>query len=90
MVFVPAVITNLIMIAAAVVSGFQHARLKYRNPVTNVQFAVMAATPVLILAVTLYNRASPYLSVVFLLIALAAMMLTIRQQRMIPPRRMNE
>ena len=90
MFFIPAWITNFLFLITCYLSGFQHVQLKRANPITNIQFFMMAFALVMVLIVALYNRENPWLSLGFLVIAIASLGLMIRQHRMLPPLRRFE
>jgi hypothetical protein len=85
MFFIPAWISNVLFMITVYLSGFQHVQLRRPNPVANIQFFMIAFSLLMILIVALYNRESPWLSLVFFLIAVGSLGLMIRQHRMLPP-----
>ena len=85
MFFIPAWVTNVLFLITCYLSGFQHVQMRRPNPVTNIQFFMIAFSLLMVLAVTLYNRANPWLSLAFLLIAVGCLGVMIRQHRMLPP-----
>jgi Ca2+/Na+ antiporter len=85
MFFVPAWITNFLLLITCWVLGFQLWRRQLPNPLTNIQFVMIVFCMMMVLAVALYNRVNPWLSLVFFLIAVAALGLMIRQFRKLPP-----
>jgi hypothetical protein len=85
MIFIPAGITNILFLITVGLSGFQHMRLRRPNPVTNIQFFMIAFCLVMIVIVALYNRANPWLSLAFFITALISLGVMIRQHRMLPP-----
>jgi hypothetical protein len=87
MFFIPTWITNVVLLIVCYLSGFQHFRLRRPNPVTNLQFFMMASSLLMVLIVTLYNRENPWLSLAFFLMAVGCLGLMIRQLRMMPPMR---
>jgi hypothetical protein len=89
-VFIPVWITNILFLITFYLSCFQHVQLRRPNPVTNLQFFMMAFSLLMILVATLYNRANPWLSLGFLLTAAASLALMVRQHRMLPPLRSFE
>ena len=90
MFFVPAWITNFLFLITCYLSGFQHVQLKRPNPITNIQFFMMAFSLLMVLVVALYNRENRWLSMGFLLVALGSLGLMIRQLRYLPPLRRFE
>jgi len=90
MFFIPGWISNILLLIACVLSGWQHSRLSRPNPVANVQFITMVFSLVMITVVTLYHGINPWLSLMFFLIAAGCLVSTIRQQRMLPPNRSFE
>jgi hypothetical protein len=87
MFFIPAWISNILLLVTCYLSGYQHVQLKRPNPVTNLQFFVMVFSLLMMVMVTLYNRENPWLSLAFFLIAVGCLGLMIRQNRMLPPTR---
>lgn len=85
MIFIPAWITNILFFVTFYLSGFQHVQLRRPNPITNLQFFVMAFSLAMIVIVALYNRENPWLSLGFFLTAVSSLGLMVRQHRMLPP-----
>ena len=85
MFFIPAWITNIVLLITCYLSGFQHFRFKRPNPITNLQFVMIVFCLLMVLIVTLYNRENPWLSLAFFLLAVSCLGLMIRQLRMLPP-----
>ena len=85
MVAIPAWIINVLFLLTVFVAGFQHVRLRRRNPVLNLQFFTMAVGLFMIVITTLCNQMNPWLSLGFLGVAVASLALTIRQHRTLPP-----
>lgn len=90
MIVIPKIVTNLLFIAVVVLSGWQHVRMRRANPILNAQFGMMILGIVMMLAVIFLNTATSWTSLVFFLIAVAAMWFVWRQNRMVPPRRSFE
>nr|WP_294518026.1 hypothetical protein [uncultured Rhodopila sp.] len=86
MIFMPAWVSNVLFLITAYLAGFQHVQLRRPNPITNIQFIMCAFSLAMMLVVTFYNYVNPWLSLVFLVIAVASLGLIIRQHRMLPPR----
>ncbi len=84
---IPFWISNLVFLATCVLAGYQHWRFNRENPVTNLQFMVIVFSILMMVVVLLYGRhhTDPWLSLAFFLIATCCLVLTIRQQRMLPP-----
>jgi hypothetical protein len=89
MFFIPIWIPNVLFLLSCVLSGQQHWRLNRENPFATVQFGVIVFSMIMILVVVLYTRAhpDPWMSLVFFLIAAATFVFTLRQFRMMPPRK---
>jgi len=85
MIFIPAWISNTLLLVACVLAGVQHVRLKRPNPVTNIQFVMMVFSMAMVLVVAFYNQENPWLSWAFFLIGAGSLAVIIRQQRMMPP-----
>jgi hypothetical protein len=90
MVFIPTWITNILFLITVYLSGFQHLQLRRPNPVTNIQFFIMAFSVAMIVIVAVYNRVNPWLSLAFLITSVANLGVVIRQHRMLPPTKMFE
>jgi hypothetical membrane protein len=90
MFYIPAWISNVLLLITCGLSGFQHIQMRRSNPITNIQFVMIVFCMVMVLVVAVYNRATPWLSVVFFLIAAASLTLMIRQHRMLPPKKSYE
>jgi hypothetical protein len=84
-IFIPAWISNILLLVTCYLAGFQHLQLRRPNPVTNIQFGVIVFCLLMVVIITLYNRVNPWLSLVFFLIAAGTLGLMIRQHRMLPP-----
>ncbi|HEY0185543.1 MAG TPA: hypothetical protein VGC09_22300 [Rhodopila sp.] len=87
MFFIPAWISNILLLITCYLSGFQHVQLRRPNPVTNIQFFMVAFCLAMIVIIALYNRVNPWLSLVFFLTAITCLGYMIRQMRMLPPRK---
>jgi hypothetical protein len=85
MFFIPAWVTNVLFMITVYLSGFQHVQMRRANPVTNIQFFMIAVSLLMMLVVAFYNRESPWLSLAFFLIAVCCLGVMIRQHRMLPP-----
>jgi hypothetical protein len=77
-----------LFIAAAAISGWQLVRIGRENPLTGMQFWLVVFCIVMMLVVNLTERRGghPWLSLAFFLAAVAILLFTIRQNRMVPPR----
>jgi Ca2+/Na+ antiporter len=85
MFFVPAWVTNVLLLITICLAGFQHVRLRRPNPVTNIQFVVMIVGMVMVLVVAFFNSENAWVSLAFLAVAIGVLALTLRQQRVLPP-----
>ncbi|WP_428483885.1 hypothetical protein [Rhodopila sp.] len=90
MVFIPAWVINVLFLLTVFLAGFQHVQLRRRNSVLNLQFFMMAFGLFMIVITTLCNQMNAWLSLGFLMVALASLALTIRQHRTLPPLRSVE
>jgi len=90
MFFVPTWITNVLFLGTFYVACFQHVQLKRRNPVTNLQFVIMALSLLMILITALYNRTNAWLSDGFLVASVAGLVLMFRQNRYLLPMKTYE
>ncbi len=93
---VPPIVINPFFIASVAFSGWQHVRMQRANPIFSQQFGMMAVCPVLMLItafngrVTQSHQPNPWVSLVMLLLGIAALVMTLRQNRLVPPRRRIE
>ena len=92
MFYVPIWITNLLLLLSAIFAGFQHSRLNRENPLTTIQTGIIIFAMGMIVAVVLYTHAypNPWVSLAFFLIAVVTFWVTVRQFRMLPPKRAFE
>ncbi len=90
MVFIPTWVSNVLFLITIYISGYQHVQLKRRNPVTNVQFIMIAFALLMIIVGALYSHENAWLSLGFFVIAVACLGLMIRQHRTLPPTRRFE
>jgi hypothetical protein len=60
-------------------------QLRRPNPVPSIQFVMVVFSLLMMLVVTMYNRTSPWLSLVFFFISAGNLGVMIRQHRMLPP-----
>jgi len=90
MVFIPVWVTNILFMITIYLSGFQHVRLRRPNPITNIQFFMIAFALVMIVIVTLYNRVNPWLSLALFVTSVVSLGMMIRQHRMLPPMKIFE
>jgi hypothetical protein len=92
MVIVPPILINPFFIAAAAISGWQHVRMQRASVVRNPQFAMMVFCPAMMVITLLNGRdnanhhPNPWVSLAMLLIGVAALTFTWRQNRLVPPR----
>jgi hypothetical protein len=87
MIFAPIWITNFLLLGTCWLAGYQLMRLRRTNPIPTIQFAMVLFCLLLVMPVARYNRVNPWLSLAFLLIALINLTVTIRQHRMLPPKK---
>jgi len=85
MFFVPTWIPNVLFLGTFYIACFQHVKLKRRNPVTNLQFVMMAVSLLMIIVTALYNRTNPWLSDGFFVASVLGLVLMFRQNRYLPP-----
>jgi predicted membrane channel-forming protein YqfA (hemolysin III family) len=90
MFFIPAWISNILLMITVYLAGFQHVQMKRPNPVANLQFVMIAFALAMIVIIALYNRENPWLSLAFFAIAVGSLLLMIRQMRTLPPIRTFE
>lgn len=90
MFFVPTWIINVLLLMTCWLSGFQLVQLRRLNPLTALQFWMIVFCLLMIVGVSFYNKVNPWLSLAFLLIAVANLVVMIRQHRLLPPMRRFE
>ncbi len=83
--FFPTWVANVLWMLTVYLAIFEHVRLRFDNPVANLQFIMIVVSLVMIILNTMYNRQSPWLSLGFVVIACASLLLMIRQLRRLPP-----
>ena len=87
MFFIPTWITNIVLLGTCWLSGYQLVQLRRANPIPTIQFAMILFGMLMILIVAMKNGINPWLSLVFLLIAVATLIVMLRQHRLLPPRK---
>ncbi len=75
-----------LFIAAAAVSCWQMVRIPRDNPITGMQFWVVVFCIVMMLLTIFLGRGDPWYSAGFFAVAVATLLLVLRQNRMVPPR----
>jgi hypothetical protein len=90
MIFIPAWISNSLLLITCYLSGYQHMRLRRPNPVTNLQFGMIVFSMVMILIIAVYAKTNAWLSFGFFVLAAGCLGFMIRQHRMLPPSRKFE
>lgn len=85
MFFVPAWLTNILLLITCYLAGYQHTKLNRPNPIATLQFGMIVFALLLILVVVFCNGINPWLSLVFFLVAAGSLAYIIRQHRMLPP-----
>ena len=90
MIFIPIWITNILFLATCVLAGYQHNRLQRENPITNLQFVTMVFSLAMVVVLVVSKGFNPWMSVVFFLAAASVLLMTLRQQRMLPPNKLFE
>jgi len=92
MILIPGWIPNILFFLTCVLAGYQHSRLKRDNPVTNLQFIMMVFSLLMIVAAVIYNRfhTNPWVSLAFFILSAGSLLVIIRQQRMLPPKKSFE
>jgi Flp pilus assembly protein TadB len=90
MIFIPVWITNFLLLGTCWLSGYQIVQLQRKNPIPTVQFPMVLFCLLAVWIVVRYNRVNPWLSLTFFLIAIACLLVMLRQHRMLPPRRRLE
>jgi Ca2+/Na+ antiporter len=90
MFFVPAWLTNAILLVTCWLSGYQLTQIRRANLVMNIQFVMIVFCMLMVLIVAMENRVNPWLSMAFLVIAVINLWVMIRQHRMLPPKKALE
>jgi hypothetical protein len=85
MFFVPAWVSNVLLLITCWLSGFQLVQLRRPNPLATIQFWAVLFCLLMVLLVALYNEVNPWLSLTFFVIAVGCLGGMIRQHRMLPP-----
>jgi peptidoglycan biosynthesis protein MviN/MurJ (putative lipid II flippase) len=87
MFFIPVWIPNVLLLLSCVLANYQQWRLNRENIFKTLQFGITIFSVVMIVSGLLYARhhRDPWLSLVFFFIALATLVITLRQFRMLPP-----
>jgi hypothetical protein len=88
--FIPTWMINIVFLVTVYISGFQHVQLKRPNPLTNIQFVMMAFSLLMMVITALYNRTNHWLSLGFAVTSVICLLVMIRQMRMLPPLRSFE
>ena len=85
MVFIPSWTSNILLLLTCWLSGYQLVKRGRPNPVATIQFFMVVFSLLMVLLVVFYNnKGNPWLSLVFLLIAVGSLGVMIRQHRMLP------
>jgi hypothetical protein len=89
MISIPIWITNVLLLVSCVMANFQHWRLNRENPFTTLQVGIVVFSLIMVVVVDLYHiqHRDPWMALVFFLIAVAVFCVTLRQFRMLPPRK---
>jgi predicted Na+-dependent transporter len=92
MFFIPTWIPNILLLISCVLANYQQWRLNPENVLKTRQFGISIFSIVMIVFVVLYARShrDPWISLVFFLVALATLVITVRQFRTLPPKRAYE
>jgi uncharacterized membrane protein YfcA len=92
MFFIPIWIPNVMLLLSCVLSNYQQTRLKRENVFKTLQFVITIFSIAMIISGVLYARhhRDPWISLVFFLVATATLIITVRQFRMLPPKRAFE
>ncbi len=89
MFFIPIWIPNVLLLASCVLANYQQWRLNPENVVKTVQFGISVFSIVMIVAMVLFtlSHRDPWISLIYLLVALGTLWFTIRQFRKLPAKR---
>lgn len=90
MFFIPAWISNVLLLVTCWLSGFQMVQMRRPNPVATIQFSMILFCLLMVVVVALYSKVNPWWSLGFFLIAVVNLGVMIRQNRLLPPRRRIE
>jgi uncharacterized membrane protein YfcA len=92
MFFIPIWIPNVMLLLSCVLANYQQTRLKRENVFTTLQFGITIFSIAMIIFGVLYARhhRDPWISLVFFVVGLATLVITMRQFRMLPPKKAFE
>lgn len=86
MITIPPILIIPLFIAAAAVSCWQLVRIPRDNPIVGLQFWAVVFCIVMMLLTIFLGRGDPWFSVGYFAVAVATLLLVLRQNRMVPPR----
>ena len=87
MIFIPRWLTNIFFLLTFYLSIYQHVRMREMKPTLNFQFFMAVFALLMVLVVTFESVKNAWLSLGFLVLALACLGTMYRQMRYLPPRR---
>ncbi len=92
MFFIPIWIPNVLLLLSCILANYQQTRLNRENVFKTLQFGITIFSMAMIVFVVLYarNHRDPWISLVFFVVAVATLIVTMRQFRMLPPKKAFE
>jgi Flp pilus assembly protein TadB len=91
MFYIPIWISNLLLLVTCYLSGFQLVQMNRPNRIMNIQFLMIVFCLTMMVFITLSGRhGSPWMSLLFFIVAVSSLSVMIRQHRMLPPMKQFE
>jgi peptidoglycan biosynthesis protein MviN/MurJ (putative lipid II flippase) len=92
MFFIPIWIPNVLLLLSCILANYQQWRLNRENVFKTLQFAITIFSVTMIIFGLLFTRShrDPWISVAFFVVAIAILVITMRQFRTLPPNRAFE
>jgi hypothetical protein len=90
MIFIPAWVSNVLLLITCCLCGYQHTQLGRPNPVMNIQFLMIVFCAVMIMITAIYAHTNAWLSLAFMLIAFGCLGFIVHRHRMLPPNKSFE
>ncbi len=89
MIFIPIWIPNILLLVSCVLANYQQWRLNPDNVLKTRQFKIAVFSIVMVVTIVIYTlgHRDPWISLVFFLIAIATLVITMRQFHTLPPNR---
>jgi TRAP-type uncharacterized transport system fused permease subunit len=92
MFFIPIWVPNVLFLLSCVMSCYQLSQMNRENPFTTKQFGITIFSMVMVVTIVLFTRShrDPWVSLAFALVAAGVFWYSIRQFRMLPPKKAFE